>query len=168
MSSLTLCWKVELQLLPRLGPLHAAAAPCMTVITTVVVRAESSSHLTSQMTLLHLPGSHITYSLLHFSLSSSPLLSSSPVLPRTSVSLCHFPNFKVSQFICCHCEVKFNCLSLEVPLMWTVIPMICNAVNSSSWIFIWLSCLHTATDLLQLNDKNSCGVPVCVTKKQSW
>ena len=104
----------------------------------------------------------------HFSLSSSPLLSSSPVLPRTSVSLCHFPNFKVSQFICCHCEVKFNCLSLEVPLMWTVIPMICNVVNSSSWIFIWLSCLHTATDLLQLNDKNSCGVPVCVTKKQSW
>ena len=60
----------------------------------------------------------------HFSLSSSPLLSSSPVLPRTSVSLCHFPNFKVSQFICCHCEVKFNCLSLEVPLMWTVIQMI--------------------------------------------
>ena len=50
----------------------------------------------------------------HFSLSSSPLLSSSPVLPRTSVSLCHFPNFKVSQFICCHCEVKFNCLSLEL------------------------------------------------------
>ena len=114
---------MELQLLPRLGPLHAATARCMTVITTVVVRAESSSHLTSQMTL-HLPGSHITYSLLHFSLSSSPLLSSSPVLPRASASLCHSPNFQVSHFVCCHCEVKFNCLSLEVPLMWTVIQMI--------------------------------------------
>ena len=106
--------------LPRLA---RSTLHCLNVIKTVVVWAESSSHFTSPMTP-HLPGSHITYYLLHFSLSSSPLLSSSPVLPRTSVSLCHFPNFKVSQFICCHCEVKFNCLSLEVPLMWTVIQMI--------------------------------------------
>ena len=41
-------------------------------------------------------------------------VSSSPVLHRTFMSLCHFPNFKVSHFICCHCEVKFNCLSLEL------------------------------------------------------
>ena len=75
--------------------------------------SREQQYFTSPMTL-HLPGSHITYFLLHFSLSSSPLLSSSPVLPRTSVSLCHFPNFKVSNFVCCHCEVKFNCLSLEL------------------------------------------------------
>ena len=38
MSSLPLCDdKVELHLLPHLGTLHAAAAPCMTVITTIAL-----------------------------------------------------------------------------------------------------------------------------------
>ena len=71
----------------------------------VVVRAESSSHFTSPMTL-HLPGLNITYSLLHFSLSSSPL---SPRLLSWPAHLCHCVTFLtlVSHLICCNCEVNW-------------------------------------------------------------
>ena len=107
---LTLWWKVELQQLPRLA---RSTLHCITVITTVVVRAESSSILHHQWPCISLARISRIFCFISHPHHLLCLLVSCPVLPRTSVSLCHFPNFSFP-FHLLSLWSEVNCLSFEL------------------------------------------------------